>query len=893
MSYLITLGILVLSLGMEISARSAPLPDRGEIFSSQIEIDRIDITGVEKVPTQTIEGALEISPGDRLEKLKVLRTEENLQKFYRAHGYEQMSVRSRLIRKKSDGKNLETILEFNITEGNPTRIAQISWVPESILDEKARKNWNRRVAQLNEVLNIEVGSILDQEKITDSKRSIQELLASEEYMGARVVRVQVDNTTSAPLLDKLHSNQSAVGLTAKWVTLSFHIDLGDRVRFGFRGNTVFTVGYLSAIVEEQRLLGLGRDYINLIKERLESEYLSQGYARVEITSYTVESPLGEERKVTYIIREGPRVKIESLVFDGNSIFSGDELREKFFSKASALVQQHIYVEKDIQKASELLIEWLKEQGYLSAKIVTINSTYLPVPRTQQANSQAKVTVYIFEGDQTIVRNFEVSGANLITATDIKKIFRVNEGAPLNLFALEDGIESIKKFYRDRGYLSFRILNEGTESLVHYSQENRVADISLQLDEGMQYRVGRIEVAGLVKTKEFIVRRELTFHEGEILGESQLLQSERQLKKLGIFSNVSMSLVNDSSKFGVKTVRINLREDDRGILTWGPGLRNDLGVRVFGQLSYMNLWGENHTASVNLSANRRFSNYQFVEGQLQFSYLWPWFGMSGLNFRPSLAGGRTQYLPSSPLYTFSADTVTATASWDKPLFSNPRILGSLSYTLEQIDQFRAALAINENTLRLGTVSPRLSLDLRDNPLVPTTGFFSTVWMDVAIPTLGSDFDKDYYRVQMRSDYHLPLFRSIGLFLSFRTGFERRMGGAAPIPTIKQFTLGGVGSLRGYQEQELSLPNISIYGSLNYVNYRSQIDLPFSGALKFGVFLDAANLLVDSYSFGGLSYGTGAGFHYQTPVGPVNFDWGFKINPQPGADTNVLHFSVGVI
>jgi outer membrane translocation and assembly module TamA len=61
------------------------------------------------------------------------------------------------------------------------------------------------------------------------------------------------------------------------------------------------------------------------------------------------------------------------------------------------------------------------------------------------------------------------------------------------------------------------------------------------------------------------------------------------------------------------------------------------------------------------------------------------------------------------------------------------------------------------------------------------------------------------------------------------------------------------------------------------------------------VDAANLLVDNYSFGfgGLLYGVGFGLHYQTPVGPVSFDWGFKANPPPGSDPYVINFSVGVI
>jgi outer membrane protein insertion porin family len=138
-----------------------------------------------------------------------------------------------------------------------------------------------------------------------------------------------------------------------------------------------------------------------------------------------------------------------------------------------------------------------------------------------------------------------------------------------------------------------------------------------------------------------------------------------------------------------------------------------------------------------------------------------------------------------------------------------------------------------------------------------------------------------------------------FWSVRTGFEKstvsRPGDDSygSIPLIKQFALGGVGSLRGFSEQELNSKNEIIKGTLSYVNYRSQLDFPISGGLRVGPFLDAANLNVDSFSFGNLRYGSGFGFHYLTPVGPVNLDWGFKLNPQPGEDTNQFYFSIGVL
>jgi outer membrane translocation and assembly module TamA len=119
----------------------------------------------------------------------------------------------------------------------------------------------------------------------------------------------------------------------------------------------------------------------------------------------------------------------------------------------------------------------------------------------------------------------------------------------------------------------------------------------------------------------------------------------------------------------------------------------------------------------------------------------------------------------------------------------------------------------------------------------------------------------------------------------------------VPLIKQFALGGINSIRGFTEQEINVQagnsdrRVSDY--LTYINYRTQIDFYPSPQISIGPFLDAGNLQTDAFSLGNLRFGSGVGFRYVTPVGPVNFDWGFKLFPRPGEATNVFYFSLGVI
>lgn len=463
---------------------------------------------------------------------------------------------------------------------------------------------------------------------------------------------------------------------------------------------------------------------------------------------------------------------------------------------------------------------------------------------------------------------------------------------------------MKTAYRNKGYLSVRIANENTESVVTYSEENRVADISLEIVEGPRFKVGTVSIEGLSQTKEFVVRRELLFHEGQVLEESEITGTEARLHRLGIFSVITIRALDDPEHEDLKNVKISVQEGTPGVVAGGVGFRNDLGPRIFSQVGYQNLMGENHTLILNTSANHRIQDFHFIEYEAQLAYLWPWFMWGETTFRPTATVSGTQYID------FDAVTAQLAMTWERKLIKSPNLTALFTYSLERVIEFNATSATDDQGLRIGSIIPQLRLDMRDSPLNPTSGFFGTASYEVASPWLLSQHDPyplGYTIAMFRGDYYVPLMRDTVLYLSFRGGYERTLEqeqydssgnlilNSGTIPLIKQFALGGIGSIRGYQDQELNLGTQNVF-SASFLNTRTELDVPFAGALKIAGFIDAAQIYDALYSSplsGGLLYGAGFGLRYQTPVGPVNLDWGFKLNPLPDTGNQAFYFSIGVI
>ena len=178
--------------------------------------------------------------------------------------------------------------------------------------------------------------------------------------------------------------------------------------FGFRGNQVYTNPQLQALVEEQRLLGLSRDYLTRLQARIEDEYRKIGYDRVRIETFTFENTSEQRRHVTFSIEEGPRIELDVIAFDGNAVYDAVTLREKFFEYATPAVARRYYVAKDVDKTAGLMVEWVKSQGYLGAKIVNVSRTY------SLDAKRVNVMIYIYEGEQTIVDRISFRGLSVFT-----------------------------------------------------------------------------------------------------------------------------------------------------------------------------------------------------------------------------------------------------------------------------------------------------------------------------------------------------------------------------------------------------------------------------------------------------------------------------------------------
>jgi outer membrane protein assembly complex protein YaeT len=849
---------------------------------AQREIPRvrdIHFEGVESIATRDLQRQLPFIAGDLWREDMPVSVKKSLVEYYAKRGFYAAKVEVAAVRQ--DPRTVA--ITVRVSEGPPCTVESI-WIDDAP-GFKSKSAMLRFKNRMSDIVKTSVGERYDEQTLSDHLRDLREWLVSEDFIFANTDRVRLTlNETKT---------KAAVVLA---------VDYGERVTFGYQGNTVFTKGELNDFVVQLRSTGLGKDYVGAIERKLLEEYRSRAYNNVKVGV-----SIGERsgtKHATFIIDEGVRSELVDLRWDGLSEQNLALAKRSFQKSSSRLIQRGYFVEKDVDKAVLIVLEDLKAHGFLSSKLVSksIQQVKSP-PRTHRV----QVTIQLSEGELTEVGKIELSGLSYFPEEKVLSVLGLAEDKPFNPFSLEEGLQRLKILYVSEGFLDFRVVTP-EDDVVTFTENNRSVNVKLHLLEGTRVRIGKIEIRGLDLTKEKIVSREVNARPEDWWLRSAVDGTEANIRKLGLFSEVKVAPAPSEKGPAYRDMVIQVKEADPGVVELGPGYRTDLGLRAYGRVSYNNIFGNNWIGIFQAQANRRLNNdYRFIEYQLNTGFIEPrLFGTKFLysidlstkkqRFPPDFNAVSTQFLTGIerkfPLKVWNPDTPDSSIAF------------RLSYKLERIRQFDVFINntysdIDNRSMLIGSVVPSVTFDGRDSPFVTTSGVLSSLSLEYAQPQFSGQSVSDpgapaYQKWNSTTHIYIPITKDIVWSNVVAGGFARSDIKDRVIPLIKLFRLGGSNTIRGFQEDSINVDDKKIFGTLSYLNLRTQIDLPLAGDLKFAPFLDAGNLYIDKlHNTPFFRAGAGAGFHYMTPVGPINLDWGYKLNPSGGETPSQIHFSVGLI
>jgi outer membrane protein insertion porin family len=631
-------------------------------------------------------------------------------------------------------------------------------------------------------------------------------------------------------------------------------------------------------------------------------YEEEGYLDAVIEERTVDLG-GNEVELVYKIDEKKRVLIRKIEFEGNTAFSDRKLRGVMATKKKGLLSRFTgsgILKRDVLEIDrERLTAVYYEDGYISVRV--------DEPVVERRGEGLFVTIKVDEGDQYRIGRVKLSGAGG-AVTDPEKVVERLSSQPGRVFsasALRKDVETVTDAFADKGY-AFATVEPSTD----IRSAERLVDVEFVAERGPEVYIDRIEIAGNVKTRDKVVRRELRVQEQQRFSATELRKSREALQRLGFFRAVDIKTRQVAPTR--LDVAVEVEEGQTGAFSAGAGFSSADRLLFNVRVSEINLFGRGQRIVLNADFGSLRRNFilSFTEPYLLDTRLT--LGLDAFSWRLIFSdftregtgvGSRLLY----PVTAFGWDEL-----WGMSL-EEVRI--GLDYRLEQakISEISSSatrsIRLEKGTSLISSVTPRVRRNTLNHAFDPTAGSFQDVGLEFA--GLGGDttFLKATARSRWyRSFWESPTFGtftySLGATVGWGFGDEGTSGDELPL--FERFFPGGLDSVRGYKVRSLgprekrlntfgkTVDETEIGGSQELV-VNNEIIFPIIKGLgmKGVVFFDAGEAFTadQGIQFGKLRYATGGAVRWLSPFGPLQMGIGFPVNPREDDDKSVLLFSFG--
>lgn len=601
--------------------------------------------------------------------------------------------------------------------------------------------------------------------------------------------------------------------------------------------------------------------------RMTSLYHQKGYPFVQIAP--VINSGSQNIDVSFFVYEGEKIKVKSITF------SGTDLPQGRLKDVLSLREGEVYNPDSIESDKESLREFFGALGYLDASIKDMEAV------VDRGTSTAEVLVEIEEGKKTAVVSIEITGIDPEVRNKLMLLVGIKPGDPYNEVDISNARFRILESFDKSGH-------PNSDVLVTRNMQDNGVSLVFKVAEGEKKFFGKTIISGNRQTKYEAIRRELGYEEGQSYNFRSLAEVRQKLYKLGLFTDVEIGPADEAGD--KKDILINVQEGKAGSVDFGVGYGEYENFRGFAEVSYRNLWGMNRVGSLRVEASS-------LENRFILQYNEPWFWGTPLPFRVVLLyENRNEFNPDNREILYKLTRYGITAGVEKKLSDTMKTELYYEFSLVNTRNVKPDVVLTREdtgTLAISGIKPAIVYDTRDNPFDPAKGFLAGIQLKVASFVFFSE--TNFVKLEAYGSHFHRLSKRIILALSARGGAAFGYKRTDQLPIVERFFLGGRSTVRGYGQDTLGPKGNDGNPTGGNAYLMGNLELRTSIGRGFGVvaFLDVGNvwIRVKDVNPGDLKYTTGLGLRYNTPVGPLRVDYGFKLNRQPGESLGEIHFSVG--
>ena len=812
----------------------------------KLRISKIKFNGNKELGKKKIMPMLVFREGDFVDTALIKKSRDGILKLYLEEGFRKARVD--IVSKRTD--SLHAVVEVIINEGAPVRVAPVTSLGEPVFPRD----------ELIKVSKLKAGEILSKETLERSESALADYYVKKNY-----VKVEIKTTESAMPDGK--------------VAMDFNIQAGPRLEVSFTGNKSFSDKNLRKILTFWEDKDVSDESVSENRDKINEYLKNEGYYFSTVTSRMEPSVNPPVVSVNFIINEGQRVRLEKVDISGNKEFSAEQIKDLLESRESSFFRSRYIIKEAVDRDIEKIKSYYETGGYLKTSVDSGT-------KFSGDGSNAYLSINITEGIKTVVGGVSINDGVGVKKETIMKELKLKAGSPFNPQQLKEDENSLLNLYSQQGFV-----NAAVDIEKKFSEDGGSVDLSYNIKENGKVTIGNIILRGNEDTEDKVILRELAIKSGQPLDYEKILKSQQKIYKLGYCSQVRMQPLEQQKGEPVQDLLVSVKEKDAGAVEFGVGYGDWDEFRGSAEVSCRDLFGLGHRITARAEASTK-------ESKAMLTYWWPWFMGNKLDLHSGLI-----YLDAQKPNYHIIDFI-ANMGFDKSF--GDHLTTSLLYQYERIKlgtiRPGAVLAPEDkDKSNIASINPSAILDYRDNPLNPTKGSVYAGIVKIASRYIGSTVD--FGKVTLQGGWYFPLYNKIVFAFSARGGIEGWFQSKFDIPISERFFLGGASSIRGYNYETIApkAKDGTPTGGDSMALFNAEVRFPLPYGFGLVTFIDAGNAWLlnknvaaaDFQQTGanGLRYGAGCGLRYDTPVGPIRLDYGFKLRPLPGESRGMLHFTIG--
>ena len=680
--------------------------------------------------------------------------------------------------------------------------------------------------------------------------------------------------------------------------------------------------------------------------KIKGFYIDKGFTRVEVVPTTEVSDSLGRLTVTFNVKRGNKVKIDSLIFVGNEQVSTSTLKGKMQNTRDVNFRKSLrfwkkvfwkssrYIEADFRDDLDRIIAYYNEEGYRDARIVS--DTVIEVPREVHGNKdqdRIKVKVVIHEGHKFYFRNITFSGNTVYSDEVLRRSLRIKKGDPYNKQMLEENLTynpsgtDITSLYMDNGYLFFRA------TPVEVAVENDSIDIEIRIVEGKQARIRNVWIEGNTITNDKVIMRELHTRPGDLFSRDAVLRSRRELLTLKFFKEESViPEPRPNAEDGTVDIVYKVEEGSTSQLNlqggYGAGMFiGQIGIQL-NNFSLRNIFNKDAWAPLPAGDGQKLALNATTNGSsyysLSASFTEPWLGgrraqsLTGQVYHNYMSNGLWVRSNDESFYslqiTGAGVSLSKRLKWPDDYFIVSHGLAYKHYTLHNYNNLAAGLFADGHANDI-SYAFTISRNSFDSPFYTRSGSELSLSAYITPPfslISGTDYSSaspeekykwvEYYKINLRGAWMLNLVGDVVLSTRFRFGFMGYYNKDIGLAPFGRYFLGGDGlsswvldgreviPLRGYENNSLTPDGGGSVFDRFTIELRQPLIESASATIWVLGFIEGGNCWTDLSQFQPFKMYNSAGLGvrlYLPMLGLIGVDWGYVFDSAYGG--NHIHNS----